>query len=61
MEYTDELVEKMRRQAYEEGYEAAMDKLRMAIRLAKMGEADCRIVEKTGLPPYIIHAMLDKD
>ena len=23
MEYTDEIVEKMRRQAYEEGYEAA--------------------------------------
>lgn len=61
MEYTDEIVEKMRRQAYEEGYEAAVDKLRMAIRLAKMGEADCKIVEKTGLPPYIIHAMLDKD
>ena len=61
MEYTDEIVEKMRREAYEEGYEAAMDKLRLAIRLAKMGEADCRIVEKTGLPPYIIHAMLDKD
>ena len=61
MEYTDEIVEKMRRQAYEEGYEAAMDKLRLAIRLAKMGVADCKIVDKTGLPPYIIHAMLDKD
>ena len=31
MEYTDEIVEKMRRQAYEEGYEAAMDKLRFQV------------------------------
>lgn len=38
MEYTDEIVKKMRREAYEEGYEAAMEKLRLAIRLAKMGE-----------------------
>ena len=35
MEYTDEIVKKMRREAYEEGYEAAMEKLRLAIRLAK--------------------------
>ena len=60
MEYTDEIVKKMRREAYEEGYEAAMEKLRLAIRLAKMGEAACKIVDKTGLPPYISHAMLDR-
>ena len=53
-------MKKMRREAYEEVYEAAMEKLRLAIRLAKMGEADCKIVDKTGLPPYIIHAMLDR-
>ena len=60
MEYNEETIEKIRREAYEEGYEAAMDKLRLAIRLARLGEADCRIVEKTGLPPYIVHAMLDQ-
>ena len=51
MEYSEETIEKIRREAYEEGYEAAMDKLRLAIRLARLGEADCRIVEITGLPP----------
>ncbi len=61
MTYTDEMMEKIRSQAYEEGYEAALDKLRLAIRLAKMGEPDCTIVHQTELPPYIIHAMLGKD
>ncbi len=61
MTYSDEMVEQIRKQAYEEGFEAAMDKLRLAIRLKKMGEADCNIVHKTDLPPYIIHGMLDKD
>ena len=31
MEYSEETIEKIRREAYEEGYEAAMDKLRRRI------------------------------
>ncbi|MGN0775678.1 MAG: hypothetical protein ACI4MM_03255 [Candidatus Ventricola sp.] len=61
MEYTEEIVERIRREAYQDGFDAAMEKLRLAVRLAKMGEADCKIVDKTGLPPYIIHAMLGED
>lgn len=61
MEYTEEIVERIRREAYQDGFDAAMEKLRLAVRLAKMGEADCKIVDKTGLPPYIIHAMIGED
>ena len=61
MEYTEEIVERIRREAYQDGFDAAMEKLRLSVRLAKMGEADCKIVDKTGLPPYIIHAMIGED
>ncbi|MDD7176146.1 MAG: hypothetical protein PUH70_13905 [Clostridiales bacterium] len=61
MEITQEQLDAVRREAYEEGYEEAIGRMRLAVRLAKLGEPDCRIVERTKLPPFIVHALLDQD
>jgi hypothetical protein len=57
MEWSEENIEKMRKEAWQEGYDAAIEKLRNALKMKDMGMADCEVVKRTGLPPYIIHGI----
>jgi hypothetical protein len=57
MEWSEENLERLRKEAWQEGYDAAMEKLRMALKLKNMGLADCEIVKRTELPPFIVHGI----
>lgn len=46
------------REAWQDGYEAAIGKMRLALKMRDMGMADCEIVKRTDLPPFIVHAVL---
>ena len=58
MERTGSVDAKALKPAWQEGYEAAISKMRLAIKLRDMGIADCEIVKRTDLPPFIVHGML---
>lgn len=58
MELTEEMLEKMKAQAWQEGYDAALQKIRLALKMKDMGMEDCEIVRRTDLPPVIVHAVL---
>ncbi|MCI8295775.1 MAG: hypothetical protein HFG22_07815 [Lachnospiraceae bacterium] len=58
MEWSREDVGRLQKEAWQEGYDAAMQKLRIAIKLRDMGIADCEIVKRTDLPPAIVHGLL---
>lgn len=58
MEYTDEIIKQIRKEAWQEGYDAALQKIRMVTKLAEMGIPDCQIVNRVDLPPVIVHAIL---
>lgn len=55
---TEEMLERIRRDAWEDGYHAALEKVRMVPKLAKLGLPDCEIVKRTDLPPVIVHGMM---
>lgn len=58
MERTGSVDANALKEAWQEGYEAAISKMRLAIKLRDMGIADCEIVKRTDLPPFIVHGML---
>lgn len=47
----------LQKEAWQEGYDAALAQVRNAIRLCEMGVPDCEIVKRTDLPPTIIHGL----
>ena len=51
-------MEAVRKEAWQEGYDAALRQIRNAIRMQKMGISDCEIVKRTDLPPTIIHDII---
>ncbi len=57
MEQKIEMIEQVRKDAWQEGYDDAMKMLRSAIKLRDMGIKDCEIVKITGLAPVIVHGM----
>ncbi len=62
MEWSEEALARLKREAWQEGYDTAMQKLRIAIKLRDMGIAGCEIVKRTDLPPAIVHVILgDRD
>lgn len=61
MEYTNEMLEQIKKEAWQEGYDAALQKIRMVTKLAQMGLPDCQIVNRVDLPPVIVHAILGKE
>lgn len=58
MERTGTVEAKELKEAWQDGYEAAISKMRLALKLRDMGMADCEIVKRTDLPPFIVHGML---
>ena len=58
MERTGSVDAKALKAAWQEGYEAAISKMRLALKLRDMGMADCEIVKRTDLPPFIVHGMM---
>lgn len=58
MEWKEEQLSCLRREAWQDGYDAALEKLRIALKLKDMGMGDCEIVKRTGLPPVIVHGIL---
>ena len=53
--------EQIRKEAWEEGYDAALKKIRTVFKMKEMGMSDCQIVARTDLPPTIVHLLLDED
>ncbi len=51
-------INRIRQEAWQEGYDAALEKIRHVIKMRKMGMADCEIVRRTALPPALIHGLL---
>lgn len=58
MEWNEETLLRLRREAWQDGYDAAMEKLRTALKLKDMGMTDCEIVKRTELPPVIVHGIM---
>lgn len=58
MEWSEEALARLKKEAWQEGYDAALKKLRIAIKLRDMGIDDCEIVKRTDLPPVIVHGLL---
>ncbi len=58
MEQTEAAMDRALREAWQDGYEAAIGKMRLALKMGDMGMSDCEIVKRTDLPPFIVHAVL---
>ena len=58
MGQTEPDISRMQKEAWQEGYDAALEKIRYAIKMRQMGMADCEIVRRTELPPALVHAIL---
>lgn len=50
--------QKEREEAWSEGYRAALEQVKNAIRMREIGMSDCEIVKRTDLPPTILHGII---
>lgn len=47
------------KEAYDKGFEDALQLVRYCLKLRKMGVADCQIVKKFDLPPAFLHDLTE--
>ncbi len=51
MELTGEIGEDRKKEGWQEGDDAALQKIKLALKMKDMGMEDCEIVKRTALPP----------
>lgn len=56
-----ENLEQIKKAAWQDGYDAALEKIRMVFKMKEIGMPDCKIVERTDLPPVIVHHLLGEE